>query len=83
MEKSNKKSNKKKKADLKFIEEEMILPPLFLTLKTKVIDADQFLTPSTERELLKVQKSMMKTIFDSVVKFLSDLVDGAVKQRNK
>ena len=79
MGKSSKKSPKKK-ADLRFfeLEEEMESAAIVSNIEDKS-DADQLVTLSTVRELLKVQESVIKTMFDSVVKSLSERVDGVVK----
>lgn len=42
-------------------------------------EADEFVTMATVRELLKVQESMLKTLFESVVQSLTTRVDEVVK----
>ena len=42
-------------------------------------EVDEFVTMATVRKLLKVQESMLKTLFESVVQSLSMRVDKVVK----
>lgn len=73
------KSPKKRNTELSPLDVDHAAEMAAISDNSEVVEPDHYVTMSTVRELLKVQESMLKGLFESVVNSLSTRVDNVVK----